>query len=79
MQFKSLFHQAFPAFWLPKYVNIGSLILSQSVGLCKTTVYVLELYLYLRFGVEILIFIIIVTLYDNTILITLLILNNYDY
>lgn len=46
LQFESLFHQAFPAFWLPKYVNIGSLILSQSVGLCKTTVYVLELHLY---------------------------------
>jgi len=38
MQFEILFYQVFPAFWLPKYANIGSLILSQSVGLCKTTV-----------------------------------------
>jgi len=35
MQFEILFYQVFPAFWLPKHANIGSLILSQSVGLCK--------------------------------------------
>lgn len=37
MQFETLF-KVFPSLWLPKYANIGSLILAQSVGLCKITV-----------------------------------------